>query len=341
MASLRKRKHSPYWYVRFRDLETGLWKDECLKLRHDSSQDSLKAHRECAKRTAAEQNVAPMSSGNFNSWVPKYLVEHYSNPNSLTRYQIVWMTLSGWMMTKKIFHPREVRYEHASEYLEWRKQKAKHNTARLEIKFLGGLLNEAIRRGFAETNPIALTRIEHEAAKEKKELSTGDIKKIRTALEKKPVWMGVAFEILIHIGCRFNESRIPKDRVNFRAMTIQIEDSKRKPTDRRKLYLLPMTDQLAGYLKSIKWEKGFTIPPLDRVMNQRFNEVLKEASSATSHSCRVSFITRCHRSGLSEHEAMRLVNHSSDEVHRIYSRLNIKDSQEAVKRVQAPPPPVL
>jgi hypothetical protein len=81
------------------------------------------------------------------------------------------------------------------------------------------------------------------------------------------------------------------------------------------------------------------VPRLTGEMNQRFNAVLKRAVGTTSHSLRVSFISRRHRAGLTEQQAMRLVNHSSRLVHRIYSRLNVDDAREAMQRVPLPPPP--
>lgn len=341
MASLRKVKSSPYWYVRYRDLETGGWKDECLKLRCDDRNDSLKAHREAAKRSANEKKVAPMCGDDFTSWVPDYLESHYKNPRSLLRYQYVWSVVNGWLLSKKVRHPRELKYQHANEYLKWRKGAgASHNTARMEVKFLSFVVSEAIRRELADRNVIALTRVELEERELKKELTDEDIKKAREAFKSQPKWMGIAFEILIHLGCRFNEARIPKSRVDFKERTITLEDSKRKPGHSKRKFLVPMTDQLAAYLEKIKWSGEFTIPPLDRGMNQSFNAVLFKACGTTSHSCRVSFITRCHRAGLSESEAMALVNHSTRMVHRVYSRLNIKDSTDALQRVKAPPPPL-
>jgi hypothetical protein len=37
--------------------------------------------------------------------------------------------------------------------------------------------------------------------------------------------------------------------------------------------------------------------------------------------------------------SMELVNHSSDEVHKIYSRLNITDAAASLSRVPPPPDP--
>jgi hypothetical protein len=70
--------------------------------------------------------------------------------------------------------------------------------------------------------------------------------------------------------------------------------------------------------------------------NGRINKVLKKAVGSTFHSLRVTFITRCHRGGLTESEAMRLVNHSSQIVHRIYSRLDVEDARAAQTKIPLP-----
>lgn len=339
MASLKKVSRSPYWYIRSRNLETGLWRDECTKLRRDSDRDTIEAHKECARRTTAEQSVSPQNGGHFSAWVPQHLQYHFKNPRSLQRYQIIWETIAGWLKSKKIRHPREFKYQHVTEYMEWRKLTVKHNTARLEIGFFKGILREACSREFLDKNVINLARFRIEPAKQKKELTFDDIQRIRKALKSKDEWMGVVFEILINLGCRFNEARIPKSRVDFENKTVQIEDSKRKTHDPQKFYTVPMKDRFVEYLQGLKWEDGFTVPEFKKWSNQRFNEVLKSVCDATSHSCRVSFITRCHRAGLTALEAMQLVNHSSDEVHKIYSRLNVKDSAAALSRVSPPPDP--
>jgi hypothetical protein len=339
MASLKKIKRSPYWYIRFRDLETGVWRDENTKLRKDNAQDTIKANKECAKRTAAEQSVSPQNGGDFSAWVPTHLKSHYKNPRSLERYEIIWDNISGWLKSKKIRHPREFKYQHVAEYIEWRKQQVKHNTARLEIGFFKGILREACAREFLDKNVISLTRIRIEPAKEKKELTVDEIHKIRLALKSKDEWMGIVFEIMLNLGCRFNETRFSKSRVNFEEEKIEIEDSKRKPHDKRKVYKAPMKPRFVEYLRGLKWENGYTVPEFKKWSNQRFNEVLKAVCGATSHSCRVSFITRCHRAGLTARQTMELVNHSNDEVHKIYSRLNIDDAAQILSRVPAPPDP--
>lgn len=344
MAYLVKSKKSPYWYLRSRDLDTGAWQEKNTKLRHDNSKESAAALKQAAKKTKEESLVKPTAGEAFAQWVPGYIESHYKNARTKKRNLYFWDNLSAWMATKKIRHPRHVRHEHAEEYLRWRKKaKVSQNTARIEVKFLSFLMKEAIRREMAERNPLGGEIIPKRPAKEKPELDDADIRAARLKfLEVKEgeKWCRVCFEILINLGCRFNEARIPKGRINFKARTILLEDSKRDEDDPRKFFTVPITQQFSDFLGKIPWYDGFTIPELDHHSNRKFNRILKRACGATSHSCRVTFITRCHRAGLSESEAMRLVNHSTDLVHRIYSKLNVEDARLALAKVPQLPPPL-
>jgi hypothetical protein len=209
----------------------------------------------------------------------------------------------------------------------------------MEVKFLSFLMSEAIRRGHAETNGIALARIPLAIAKEKREITEKEITLARVELAKEPEWMATAFELQLHLGCRFSETRIPQERIDLRKMTIQVCDSKRQEGDPRKWFTTPINSQLLTFLKTITWYDGFTIPTIERTMNRDYNRAIGRAAlGITSHCLRVSFISRCHRAGLSEHEAMRLVNHSTRMVHRLYSKLNVEDARSAMLKVPLPPP---
>jgi hypothetical protein len=344
MAYLVKSKKSPYWYLRYRDLDSGEWKEQNTKLRHNDSKESAVALKAAAKKTKEEAMVAPRNGEEFADWVPGYIRDHYKEPRTQKRSLYFWDNLASWMISKKIRHPRQIKYDHAREYLKWRMAAGvSNNTARAEVKFLSFLMKEAIRKEIAERNPLAGEIIPKKAPKEKPELSDEDIHAARVKfLEARPEdkWCRVCFELLINLGCRFNEARISKENINFDALTILLEDSKRGDDDPRKFFTVPISRHLATFLQAIDWHDGYTLPVLDLHSNRKFNRILKRACGATSHSCRVTFITRCHRAGLTQAEAMRLVNHSTDLVHRIYSKLNVEDARKALLKVPALPAPL-
>ena len=339
MAHLVKVKRSPYWYVRYRDVHSGKLIQKNTKLRAADRTDTKAAMRIRDKHSTDEAKVAPSRADEFLAWVPEFLQKHYKNENSKKRYLYAWDWVSQWLVEKNIRHPAEIKYAHAEEYIDWRTGKGvSHNTARLEMKFLSSLVTTAIRREIVTANPMAAYKVGTSGTKEKPDLTDADIKAARLAFKTKPAWMSVALEICLNLGCRFNESSIPKSRINFQLMEITICDSKRKPGDKRKLFTVPITKAFSEYLEKLPFENGLTVPALDGVMNQRFNETMRAACGATSHSCRVAFISRCHRAGLSEMEAMRLVNHSQSLVHQIYSRLSSEDVRPALTKVKPPPP---
>jgi site-specific recombinase XerD len=200
-------------------------------------------------------------------------------------------------------------------------------------------MQEAIRRDYADRNPLVSARIRREQPKAKPYLSPTEISLIREHLKKKPLWMQTVLEICAHIGCRFNESSFSKNQVDFDKDLIWMTDSKRDETDPRKTYAVPLPESLKAYLQKLFEQQDFTVKPLSGEQNRLFNKELKKVCpGATSHSLRLSFITRCHIAGISEHQAMRLVNHSNSLVHQIYSKLNIEDVRAAAKLV-APPLP--
>jgi len=342
MAFLKKVPRSEKWYICYRDPQTGRRRQKATNFSQKNAADCRAAMRLRDKFSADEAIAFSAHGDDFLAWVPQHIATHYTNEHSRERYASAWERVSEWLATKKIRHPAEIRPRHGQEYMHWRiGTGASHNTARLELKFLSYLMTDAALNEIIPANPLVSYKVGRVGVKEKPDLSDSDIRKTRRAFAAKEPWFSVAFEICLNIGCRFSESSIPKERINFRHLEITLSDSKRKPHDPKKLFTVPIKKEFAAYLKKLPFPDGLTVPPLTSVMNQRFNEIMAKACGATSHSCRVSFVSRCHRAGLSEIEAMRLVNHSRSIVHSIYSRLSPSDVRPALARVKPPPPPGL
>jgi hypothetical protein len=349
VAHLREHKRSPYWYLRRRDLDTGKWTEQSTGLRTDDKADSRRAQRLADKASAQESRVgSPHHSPAFIAWVPDYLDSHWRNPGSDSprRYAGAWQAIRAFLEEQDIDYPRQIKFHHGEEYLRWRLatpvngRYVIHNTALLELKFLSQLINEAVRREFTESNPLARLGIARSAPKIKEELTDRQIKTARAALRPQPSWMPDTFEVGLYTGCRFNECEIPVARINLKKRTIRMEDSKRDENDPKKYFTIPIHPELLPTIKRLvetaTTERRPTILTLSADKNGRINKVLKKAVGSTFHSLRVTFITRCHRGGLSEHDAMRLVNHSSQLVHRIYSQLNVDDARAAQTKIPLP-----
>jgi len=345
MAYLRQHPRSPFWQLRKRDLDTGEWVEKSTGCRIDDAAETRKAQRAADKATAEEQQLGPATKKNpaFNAWVPGYIANHWQRAESKRRYATAWKALKLFLNGNDITYPRQVRYAHGDAYLRWRQatkignRRAGKNTALLEIKFLSQLVNEAIRREFCESNPIARLGIARTAPKVKPELSDAEIRTLHAAVLSQPDWMRVAFEIALYTGCRFSECEIPMENVDLESGTLRLRDAKRSDTDPRKFFTVPIDDNLRPTLTRLKTDGAEVTCRLSRDKNGRMNYFFRQCGvNASFHSLRVTFVTRCHRAGLTQTEAMRLVNHSSSLIHRVYSRLNVEDVRTARAKIQLP-----
>ena len=70
-------------------------------------------------------------------------------------------------------------------------------------------VDNAVRLGFADANPLVSLKLKRDKAKKKPELTDNEIILIQEGLKEEPEWMQVSFEIALHAGCRRRETRIP------------------------------------------------------------------------------------------------------------------------------------
>jgi integrase len=367
MAFLIKQRASPYWHLRTRQAD-GSWKSKSTGLRIKNDLETRKAKMLCGRSQVEEfsENKSNHNNPAFAVWVSTYINYHYANKSQATakRMHAAWFALTRFLNANDVTCPRQVKFHHGEEYLKWRPKqkmhgrKSGHNTALLEIKFLSQLMNEAIRREFTEANPLLRLGVGRAPQKVKPELTDADIGKIRahfkTLITEDPNsaprdskniphpksagrWMSTAFEISLYTGCRFNETEIARENIDLASGTIRMCDSKRKADDPRKFFTVPIHDRLRPTLEAFI-ESGEPVTcRLTADKNGRINAAIRASGvNASFHSLRVTFVTRCHRGGLTAIEAMRLVNHSSQLIHKIYSRLNVDDVRLAQAKVQLP-----
>ncbi len=341
MATIRQIPRSPFWQLRYRDTDTGQWREKSTGLT-----DARAAQRMADRATAVEKRLFAerIDRADFRAWVPGYLDSHWpKGSQSRRRYTTAWQAIKPFLATQGIVYPRQLKYQHGQAYIEWRQAHPVHgravsrNTALLEVKFLAQLVNEAIRREFCESNPLSRLGVARTAPKLKPELTDAQITTLRTALAKQPEWMRIAFEISLYTGCRFSECEIPIANIDFAAGTIRLRDAKRNENDPRKYFTVPIHERLRPLLQSLQVQGRIVTVNLSRDFNGRINKFFRSAGvNASFHSLRVTFVTRCHRGGLSESQAMRMTNHSSMLVHRIYSRLNVDDVRKFQAQIPLP-----
>jgi integrase len=342
MAYLYRKNRSPFWYVVYH----GADRKEIHRstgLRADDPNDTAKAKALRAELEAKEHHRVPMvNSEGWDSWVLKYLERHCETQGTLERYTGNWKWLSLWLQTKRLHSPRAVTYRNALEYIDWRTtfkkktgKKAGRNTAIMELKLLAMIMGEAVRLGHIDANPLVSLKMRRDKAAKKPELTDKEISAIREALKVEPEWMQSAFDISLHTGCRLRETRLPMDCLDFIENKITFPSPK---GGEDRAFSIPMPSALRPLLERIsKTEQKFTVEfPFQpsRRWQQFFIKIGKP--HLCFHCLRVTYVNRLRRAGVPREAAMRLVNHSSELIHKVYQREKVEDVAQWRDAVQFP-----
>ena len=197
MASIYKKKNSPYWFVQYIDAE-GIRRNKSTGLRIDDPGETVKARALRAQLEAKElnRNAGEIKGGGWDTWVPQYLERHCESQGTLQRYTGSWSWLAYWLQEKRYHSPRTITYRNALEYIDWRTnykkktgKRAGRNTAIMELKLLAMIMGEAVRLGHADANPLVSLKLRRDKAAKKPELTDKEINQIREALKAEPEWM--------------------------------------------------------------------------------------------------------------------------------------------------------
>ena len=332
MASIYRKKGSPFWFVQFID-DAGKRRNKSTELRTDDPGETVKAR---AMRAALEVKELSHSSGThddggWDKWVPQYLERHCETPRTLERYSGNWQWLAFWLQEKHYHSPRAITYRNALDYIEWRTNYRKktgksvgRNTAIMELKLLAMIMGEAVRLGHADANPLVSLKLKRDKPAKKPEMSDAEISVIREALKAEPEWMQTAFDISLHTGCRLRETRIPMNCIDFKEDKITFASPKGGES---RAFSVPMPSALRPLFERLrkatqKFTVEFPFQPSRRW--QQFFIVIKKPH-LTFHCLRVTYVNRLRRAGVPREAAMRLVNHSSELIHQIYQRERVED----------------
>jgi len=345
MATIYKRKGSPYFWIKYQKLDSIKPVQESTGLRWDSPLEVKQAKRLCAEKSLIELKEKDFTGGHrFIDWVPTFLKERYhqSNRTFATTFHR-WQAMQKYLAGEGIYSPRQVTYKTALSYLQWRQDSgASRNTAIHEIKLLSLIMNEAVKRDFVQVNPCMRMGLKRDKPKEKPEFTNDQIKNIREELSRIdekgkrvwPEWMTIAFEIGIHQGCRIREVSVNFRDIDFKRKTITFDA---KGSNRFTTTLHP---DLAPILKKVKDSGAKVTCELPRWPSKWFQMLFEKLGMRDGkrdycfHCCRVTVITRLARSqNVSMSQAMRFVSHSSHTVHRIYQRLGVEDLASCVEAI--------
>jgi site-specific recombinase XerD len=362
MASKYPRTNSPYWWIKHKTAEGGY---RCVSsgLRRDNVKETRAADKLVERYALEEKRTANdpyRHHSAFPEWVPSFLETNYNLPDKQRTFEAYtwrWHNVQKFLEAEQIHYPRQINYEHAWRYLQWRKEgsgkagvrAAGHNTALQELKFLSLLMTQAVRRGFADGNPLLRPGIQKHKSPRKPAMSDGEIAQIREELHHWPGWMKPCFEIALYTGCRLGDTNVPLKDVDLKEKTIMLEKPK---GGEERGFTAPLREELVPLFAKLKEERGEGVTAYDFVstgnqwdkpskmwwrffkQNDRLN-----LPHLTFHCTRVTFITRGAKQGIPITKMMKLVNHASEEIHRIYQRLEVADVRKELNAIRIPDEP--
>lgn len=331
MATKYPKKRSPFWYFEFIDKD-GIRRNQSSGLRCDSPKETAEADILVAKLTKAEVSRGLHGGTVEPRWefVPKFLKDHCRTDGTHKRYKNRWEWICLFIAEKKIRTPEDVVFAHGQAYVDWRtsfkKKSGKtvcRNTAIMEVKLFSMIVQQAVRLDLCSANPLVKLGLKKDEPEEKPEITDEEFAIILPALEQEPEWMKISWQIAMHTGCRLKDTQLPVSQIDFVGDRITFEKPK---GGKKRAFSVPMPKALRPLLQSLRDGRKVTLEfPFQpsRQWQHFFQRV--GLTHLTFHCTRVTFITRLARQGVPLSAAMRLVNHASTTIHRIYQRLNIED----------------
>ena len=183
--------------------------------------------------------------------------------------------------------------------------------------------------GKMEGRPMDDYKCQQSAKRIRPELTDEEIQKCRIALKNKPSWMGVAFEISLATGCRLRECCIPTSCIDLERRTVTFPNPKGGET---KAFLIPIPASILPLLTHIVESGALVTCLMPRKASYRFRRLFDRIGmpNHTFHSLRITRVSRMRRAEVPRASAMRLVNHSSEIVHRMYDRFEMGDLRKYV-----------
>lgn len=330
MASLYKRKRSPYWWIEFVDAG-GKRRQKSTKFRYDVTAQSRQAQQLRNELTTRAAEAAGMPScGNeaWAAWVPRFIEQRYSgSPLTRARVSCAWRNLEAFLREREIDVPAQLARQDIRDFVDWRQiahpengvHKAAKNTAILEIKFLGIIMHEAVESGFCASNLCLKLGIKRDEPKRKPAISKVEHRLITGALKEEAEWMGTSYAIAWEQGCRLSETCIPLADVDMARNVIRLRTKGKK----QRVAEVPMSPRLRPLFRRLirdDCKSTFKMPKSASKLWWLFFRRIG-MPHLSFHCTRVSLITRCYEAEIPEEDVMRIALHSSTTTHRIYPRL--------------------
>jgi integrase len=344
MASTYTKKESKFVWIRYKDA-SGKWKGKATGYLKDNYGDRRQAILLARSFSRKEQERSPNGKGeHWRAWVPSWLIARFGDTEgagpgvgTARAYFNRWRLLDKWLEKTGIRAPAQFEYRHVLEYRDFRttgRKAVSINTCIHELKFLSQAMNEAIKRGFATSNPCLRMGFKRVPRKEKAPWTDAEIQKVAAAVVTQPEWMRATFLLGLYQAARLRQCEVPLRDIDVptRRITYWRSVSGRplakgdkpftQPIDER---ALPELERLIAEQRAGGSEALCEIPAIPSVLWRRFLDGLG-LKHLCHHGLRVTWCTRAASSEtVSQAQAKRFVNHGSTGVHESYQRLSASD----------------
>jgi integrase len=340
VASIFKRKDSPYWWLRKKDI-TGKWVGSSTKYRVDNQLETKRARQEAAQGTADELgDVAFRETERWDHWVDRFLATHCRDAGTLRGYQQSWHWIRSYLAEKRIVVACQLTYQDVFGFIGWRaktgrKREIGKSTALRDIKVLRVNKRYAVRTGLATGNPCDRLGIRRPTPKVKRELTDEDIGKIYAGLKREDLWMTAAFALCLHTGCRIGEADLELVDLDRERGTITFKNPK---GGTQRAFTTMLAPELDRVIRWVDQNGGAVAAKPPKAASQLFRKFFARngIKGVSIHCTRVTFVSRLARSTVPERVARLAVNHSSEVVHRTYQRLGVDDLRQIEGAVTFP-----
>jgi len=334
VASTFYRPNSKYIWIRYKDAN-GKWTSSSTGYRRDNLGDVRQAGLVARQKTLEEQAEKPTQArgANFDDWVNAWIDQRWGHLDTCTPryYRRYFMQFCRYLNELGIQSPGPVTREIVLAYLPWRqKHGAGRNTALMEIKFMGQVLGEAMKRGFIKTNPASKLGIQFADQEHKTPWSDEEIKLVGEKLEREARfgWLHVSYLMGLYQAVRLRQSVVPIRSIDLTRGVINYPSNIVKG---RKGFSQPIDPVFTPTLRSIiehrrnTGEQAIcTMPELPSLQWRQFLDTLS-LHHLSHHGLRASLITRYALAGVPEAMTRRFVNHASQLVHEVYQNITASD----------------
>ncbi len=341
MASLFKRIRSPFWWIKFRDVHSGSINRQSTGCRHSLPAGTRQAGEIEAQHTLDERKAGGgRAKDAWGLWVNDFLKSKYADNRTRERYLTAWRTIGLFLKERHIYRPLQLTRSDCLAYPVWRqvpdrkqgKYRAGRNTALLELKILGIIVQEAVWRDFIPANPVRELRLERAQRTVRPEFTDKHLQCITKAIELEPeprrTMLRHSFLIARWHGVRLNETRLnPMADVDLKRGLIRFRQKGGQSTTK------PLHPRLRPLFRKLQAAGAVeTYPKMDCqgawwYFLERIG-IRKSLPHACFHSLRVTAASRMARAGISQRKAMEYLTHASTTVHDQYVRWRPADLKE-------------